>query len=247
MNSLRKDIEFNPYIDRGGEKQAAMPIPINERPMDNEYEWKGSPYRLDGWTKPIVTAIQFSADDPQVMWFSDTYGRLYETLDGGKNWSSTSRSMMGARVQNISASKTRTFVLFAQTDKGVIVTRDGGISWVPAPPDQTPGFESHDFAQWQSASDGLSFRIDDQSRLLRSSDGGKTATPCMNEWRIPLANSIFCTRIGVVASGPGGCYLSKDGEKWTELKLWPEMETGSADYLHAYWMGRYYGFLTDRG
>ena len=170
MNSLRKDIEFNPYIDRGGEKQAAKPIPINERPMDNEYEWKGSPYRLDGWTKPIVTAIQFSADDPQVMWFSDTYGRVYETLDGGKNWSSTSRSMMGARVQNISASKTRTFVLFAQTDKGVIVTRDGGISWLPAPADKTPAFESRDFAQWQSASDGSVFphrRSEQASSLQR--------------------------------------------------------------------------------
>jgi hypothetical protein len=25
--------------------------------------------------------------------------------------------------------------------------------------------------------------------------------------------------------------------------LWREQETGAADYLHAYWMGRYYGFL----
>jgi hypothetical protein len=25
--------------------------------------------------------------------------------------------------------------------------------------------------------------------------------------------------------------------------LWRELETGAADFLHAYWMGRYYGFV----
>jgi len=34
-----------------------------------------------------------------------------------------------------------------------------------------------------------------------------------------------------------------DGENWTELKLGRENETGTADYLHAYWMGRYYGMI----
>ena len=33
------------------------------------------------------------------------------------------------------------------------------------------------------------------------------------------------------------------GDASQELKLWREMETGPADFLHAYWMGRYYGFL----
>ncbi len=51
------------------------------------------------------------------------------------------------------------------------------------------------------------------------------------------------TARGILASGPGGCYQSADGENWTELKLWPESETGAADFLHAYWMGRYYGFV----
>jgi len=50
---------------------------------------------------------------------------------------------------------------------------------------------------------------------------------------------------GTIASGPGGCYLSTDGEHWAELHLWPESETGPADYLHAYWMGRYYGWVNE--
>ena len=42
-------------------------------------------------------------------------------------------------------------------------------------------------------------------------------------------------RVGVIAHGP----------RWTEAKLWREEETGPADFLHAYWMGRYYGFYRD--
>ena len=65
----------------------------------------------------------------------------------------------------------------------------------------------------------------------------------MNGWRIPRAASVFVTPHGILASGPGGCYQSADGENWAELKLWRENETGAADFLHAYWMGRYYGFI----
>jgi hypothetical protein len=65
----------------------------------------------------------------------------------------------------------------------------------------------------------------------------------MKGWRIPRASSVFLTPRGLVASGAGGCYQSVDGENWTELKLWRESETGAADFLHAYWMGRYYGYI----
>ena len=48
---------------------------------------------------------------------------------------------------------------------------------------------------------------------------------------------------GLIASGPGGVCRTTDGDTWQEMKLWREDETGAADFLHAYWMGRYYGFL----
>jgi hypothetical protein len=65
----------------------------------------------------------------------------------------------------------------------------------------------------------------------------------MKGWRIPRAASFFVTPRGLIASGPGGCYQSADGENWTELELWRENETGAADFLHPYWMGRYYGYI----
>jgi len=36
----------------------------------------------------------------------------------------------------------------------------------------------------------------------------------------------------------------KEDDKWTELKLWRRGKPARPDFLHAYWMGRYYGFIT---
>ena len=55
--------------------------------------------------------------------------------------------------------------------------------------------------------------------------------------------SVFRTPWGLIASGVGGVYRSDDADSWSEMGFWPENETGAADYLHAYWMGRYYGFI----
>jgi hypothetical protein len=213
MNSILKDIELSPYPDRGGQKQAAKPVPMDERPLDNEYAWKGNPYAVDGWLKPAVTSIQFSCDDPQVMWFSDAGGRVYLTRDGTNTWQDVSWGLMGAHVRNLAASPARTFVLYADTDRGVMITRDGGLSW-------------------RSTDEKPQFKVNEPPK----------ASPSMNGWRIPIATWMISTPRGTMAGGPGGAYLTSDGQHWSEVKLWREEETGAADYLHAYWMGRYYEF-----
>jgi len=245
MNSLRSDIERNTFSRN--ESLSARPIPINQRPLDNEYAWKGNPYQMDGWLKPTVTMFQFACDDPMVAWFSDSSGQFFMTLDGGKTWRDMNASLRGARVQNFLASDKRTFVLHAQTDQGVFLTRDGGMSWRPAPEGELVKFEAPDFKQWLKVSAQLQVRISEDGKLMASRDQGQTSAPAMKGWRIPRAASVFATRWwGIIASGPGGCYRSADGENWTELKLWPEFETGAADFLHAYWMGRYYGFVQSK-
>jgi hypothetical protein len=100
MNSLRTDIELNPNVDRSRQKQAAKPLPIDQRPHDNEYEWKGNPYRLDGWLKPTVMAMDFSCDDSPAAWFVDSAGHFYRTLDGGKVWHKAVTGMMGSSARN---------------------------------------------------------------------------------------------------------------------------------------------------
>jgi hypothetical protein len=218
MNSIRADIEISPFEDRGKAKQAAKPVPIDQRPLDNEYAWKGNPYALDGWLKPSVTSIQFACDDPMVAWFSDATGHAYMSRDGMKNWMDVSRGLMGAQVKRLAASPTRTLVVWAETDRGIMITRDGGMSWRAAPGEDKPAFNVP------------------ETQDLRIS---------MTAWRIPLATWRISAPKGVFAGGPGGAYLTTDGAHWTELKLWPEQETGAADFLHAYWMGRYYGFYRE--
>jgi hypothetical protein len=244
MNSLRTDIERNPFAH--AEALSARPIPINQRPLDNEYAWKGNPYQLDNWLKPIVTMFQFSCDDPLVAWFSDNTGAVFESLDGGKDWRDVSAGLRGAHVQNIVASSQRTFVLYAQTDQGLFISRDGGMSWRSAAQGEAVKFQTVDFKQWLRVSDSLYCRITEDGQFTISGDQGRTTTPSMKGWRIPRAASFFVTARGLIASGPGGCYQSADGENWAELKLWRENETGAADFLHAYWMGRYYGFIQSK-
>jgi hypothetical protein len=245
MNSIRKDLEIIAAPGRGGATQARSrnPLPINVRPYDNEYAWKGNVYQLDGWLKPIVTAMQFARDDPKVAWFSDTTGAAYSTLDAGKSWQSVTNGMMGAGVQNLAPSPSRTFVVYAQTSAGVFLSRDGGLSWRLAPAGDRPAFTAYDFKRPLTLASGATLRINALDELVRSTDGGSTSQLAMNGWRIPRAKSLFQTPWGIIASGPGGAYRSADGQAWEELKLWREMETGPADFLHAYWMGRYYGFL----
>ncbi len=243
MNSIRTDIELNPFADRLGQKQSAKPVPLNRRPLDNEYAWKGNPYQLDGWLKPALKRVQFSADDPLVAWFCDSAGRIFLTRDGGEKWRDVSTGLMGASVESIRASTNRTFVLYAKTDRGIVLTRDGGLSWRSAPDSGSMEFPTGGFHEWQPVSANLSVRVNEAGALVKSVDGGKVATACMNGWRIPLANTVFITPWGVIAGGPGGCYRSHDAEHWTEIKLWREDETGPADFLHAYWVGRCYGFV----
>jgi len=243
MNSIRPEIELNPHASRHNQKISARPLPINERPHDNEYEWKGDPYQLDHWLKPDVTAFRYSCDDPLVAWFTDSNGKIYMTRDGGKTWQDMTFGLMGARMLNFAVSPKRTFVLYAQTDQGICITRDGGMSWRVYEGDEKPTFEQKDFTAWQG-DEKIQLRIRESGELVRTTDGGKTEEPCMQGWRIPRASYVYHTPTGFIAGGPGGCYHSSDGKRWREMQLWPELETGAADFLHAYWMGRYYGFIT---
>jgi hypothetical protein len=242
MNSWRPDIERNPFAR--SEALSARPIPIDQRPLDNEYAWKGNPYQLDGWLKPAVTGFQESCDDPQVEWCSDSAGRLFLTRDGGLSWQDVTSGLRGARVEKIAASRQRTLVLHAQTDQGLFMTRDGGLSWRPAGEENSIVFPSSANSQWSKVSEQLSCRLNPDGELMVSHDAGSSAQVSMNGWRIPKATSLFVTSHGLRAGGPGGFYRSGDGVHWHELKIWPEFETGAADYLHAYWMGRYYGFVS---
>jgi hypothetical protein len=118
------------------------------------------------------------------------------------------------------------------------------MSWRTASVVEESEFPPQDFQQWQKPPNQPWLRVGSDGRLMASRDQGATSEPWTQGWRIPLANSVFATSWGAMAGGPGGFYRAGSPGAWTELKLWREEETGAADFLHAYWMGRYYGFVT---
>jgi hypothetical protein len=140
-----------------------------------------------------------------------------------------------------------------------MITHDGGMSWrafvdKPAvikagddedkkPVEVKPELPANDPHKWARVG-SVDLRIDESGKLVRR--GGRAPeSPWMEGWRIPVANWMIVTPKGLFAGGPGGAYLTTDGIGWKEAKLWREEETGAADYLHAYWMGRYYGFYKE--
>ena len=123
MNSLRTDIEFT---TNRGRKEALLPLPVYQRAMDNEYEWKGSPFALDGWLSRIVSTVAVSPIDPYVIYAADTSGGAYISLDRGALW----HTMSGLpRVNEFLFSPDYQRIAFAATDSGIYRTMDGGSNW----------------------------------------------------------------------------------------------------------------------
>jgi hypothetical protein len=396
MNSLDPSLPRNPHADRANDPQAAIVVPMDRRPLDNEYEWKGNPYRLDGWLKPAVVAVASCADDPLVGYAADSAGQFWMTRDAGRSWEPRSFGLQGARVLQLGASPRRTYILVAATDRGLYRTLDGGLSWRAAQGAPAEAFRHVRWAPGQparllAATDRHLFRSDDagvswtpcqdglpdeavqalliapvpdprpstldprpsnagpgsvvggqssfvalvavggklyrrgaedaawaevgglplgpgmrvnellidpgdpakvwlaaDTGIYHSQDGGgawehatrgtpdfpavsvaldpgqngrlfavlrdrgvfvsadraSTWKPAHAKMRIPRGYRVFGVGSKVWASTPGGLYETGDGGRaWREVRLWPEHETGSADFLHAYWMGRYYGFV----
>ena len=123
MNSLRTDIEFHDD-DRGVE--SLHPLPVNERSSDNEYEWKGSPFRLDGWLSRIASVLEISPHDPYVQMAADTTGCAYWSNSQGETW----HAMVDlSGVSDILFSTEYPWIAFAAANEGVSRSLDGGNSW----------------------------------------------------------------------------------------------------------------------
>jgi len=123
MNSIRTDIEF---YDNNGRKEALHPLPVYERASDNEYEWKGSPFRLDGWLSRIVTVLEVSPHDPYVQFAADERGWAYRSNTHGEVWHWI-KELTG--VKDIVFSPDYVWLVLAATEHGVFRTVDGGDTW----------------------------------------------------------------------------------------------------------------------
>jgi hypothetical protein len=123
MNSIRTDIEF--YTENGG-KQALHPLPVYARPSDNEYEWKRSPYALDGWLSRTVTTLEISPYDNYVQFAVETNGNVYRSLTKGETW----QKMDGlSGVHDILLFSNYRWLVVVATDHGIYRSFNCGDTW----------------------------------------------------------------------------------------------------------------------
>jgi len=124
MNSIRKDIKI---VDQRAEE----PLPMYESPWDNEYQWKGNLYTLDGWLSRITVSLAVPANDRMVMYATDTNGDIYKTVDGGKNWREISQNLPANAVKLAASRRTR--MLFVAANDGFYRTTTAGRDWERMP------------------------------------------------------------------------------------------------------------------
>ena len=103
-------------------------------------------------------------------------GRIYLTRDRMKSWQDVSWGLLGARVRNIRVSDHRTYVLWAETDRGIMLTRDGGMSWRAAAPDGERRFPARRFDGMARACEVRHCESERSGELLRRTGDGRGDT-----------------------------------------------------------------------
>ncbi len=124
MNSIRKDIEI---VDG----KAARPLPMFESPWDNEYQWKGSLYQLDGWLSRIVNSVAVPWEDPMVIYAMEENGDVYKSIDGGSTWRYAPITPPGKPLELSSSRSIR--ILLATCEEGFCKSTVAGYRWERMP------------------------------------------------------------------------------------------------------------------
>ncbi|MCG8521500.1 MAG: hypothetical protein MI744_04750, partial [Pseudomonadales bacterium] len=123
MNSIRDDIEF---ITVNGRKQALHPLPVYARPSDNEYEWKASPYALDGWHSRIVKKLEVLPYDNHVQFAIEANGSMYRSLTKGETWQIID-GISGAN--DVILFPNHRWLVIVATNKGIYRSLNCGDTW----------------------------------------------------------------------------------------------------------------------
>ena len=141
-------------------------------------------------------------------------------------------------MQNIVASRKRTFVLHAQTDQASL-SRATAAELARGAGGDKPEFATPNFKDWQRVSDRLGFHINEVAGGLQH--GRRQERRGVHDgWRIPRANSVFVTPHGF--SPVVRADVTKAGRRpMVGVEMWPEQSRRRLS--SAYWMGRYYGFI----
>ena len=157
MNSIRADIAF---FTEKGVKQALNPLPVYARPSDNEYEWKRSPYSLDGWHSRIVRKIEVSPYDNYVQFAVEENGNIYRSLTQGETWQQV-EALSG--VRDIILFPRHRWLVVVATDHGIYRSFNCGEKWEQCADLQVDRFYQDDANTnkvYAVSSDGIFFSDD---------------------------------------------------------------------------------------
>ncbi len=210
MNSIRTDIEI---VDG----MAAKPLPMYESPWDNEYQWKGSLYKLDGWLSRIVTSVAVPLEDPAVVYAADEKGEIYKSVDGALSWRQVGHSL-GRKACFLAASK-RVRMLFAGCEDGFYVSSTGGTYWSRMP---VPGDAGRPVGLVADPSnENVLYAITEQA-VFRSADYGErwlgSRWTRLTDELPPCRQSIFAVHPGrptrIYALLDGTAYSSEGDGRW---------------------------------
>lgn len=124
MNSLRKDIAIK-------DGRSVEPLPLHESPRDNEFQWKGDPYALDGWLSRPVVSVAVALEDEQVWFALEGNGTIYRTRDAGKTWYKL-ENHPPERAHLIATGK-RVGHLHVACGSALYQSLDGGRTWTKLP------------------------------------------------------------------------------------------------------------------
>jgi len=122
LNSIRSDVQF---VEYQGTRYTAEALPFNEIPMDNEYDWKGEPQNVDGWTSRRITSLAVSGESPMVWFLADGSNTLYQTTDGGRSFSVNDYRHDGV-IRDITFAGNKTRIALMATSDGIWRTTSGG-------------------------------------------------------------------------------------------------------------------------
>lgn len=223
MNSIRTDIEVR---EDEGRRQSVQVLPVHERASDNEYEWKGSPFALDGWLSRIACVLEVSPHDPYVQFAADASGGSYQSNTKGEIW----HAMQGLpQVRDFLFSTAYPWMAFAATDGGVYRSTDGGDRWscvFPAPVHELAFAPGNPRVLYTTGPGGV----------YRSQDLGERDTATV--WRRVSADAPdgACLAVGLGSDTPTVYLLTRDG--------FHRHREGAADWQAVPRPGRLRGFST---